>query len=169
MLLGGVGLVLAVLVWLYSPDTRVAVAFIIPIGTFILIVLAVVADAGYRAWQLRMPGLPKVLYATNSVSLGATIQLVCLLEPSEMFSYGLQVGFYYQNEDGFEILIGVGHVVNIQDDKRVQVGLTRTSGGQEQTVELIGQNKKSVIERVRVKPSIPHDVPNEYSVRTNEK
>jgi hypothetical protein len=168
MLLGGIGLVLTILVWLFGPAATIRIAYVVPAGVISLIILAVVADAGYRAWQLRIPGLPKVLYATNSVSLATSIQLICLLEPSEMFSYGLQVGFYYQNEDGFEVLVGIGHVINIQDDKRVQVGLTRTSLGQERTVELIAQNTKSIVERVRVKPSVPHDALDDSSVRTTQ-
>ena len=87
----------------------------------------------------------------------AESQLICLLEPSDWFSYGLGVAFYYVNDDGFELLIGIGRVINVQDDGRIQVGVTRTIGGNDGVVAEIASGSKGKLERVRVKPSIPHD------------
>jgi hypothetical protein len=153
-----IGVALSIVVWLVKPDATVPVAILVPIAVLVAIVLVVLLDAGHSAWLIRSPGLPRVLYATAAVPGIPHAQLVCLLEPSDTFSYGVQVGFYYQNPDGFELLVGIGRVVNIQDDKRVQVCLTRSVPGQENNVNLISQNTKNVLERVRVKPSVPHDV-----------
>jgi hypothetical protein len=155
-LLGVTALAVGIIVWVFKPDERVSLAVTVPAFLTVLIMLVVAIDAGYDAWKLRTPGLPKVLYAKKWDQDG--LEVVCLLEPSELFSYGLQVGFYYKNEDGFELLVGVGGVINIQDDRRVQVGMTSVVEGQEQAVRAICENTKNVIERVRVKPSIPHDV-----------
>jgi len=152
------GIAISLTVWVVKPDARVPVAVIVPAGLVAVILLLVLLEAGRSAWHLRTPGLPRVLYATAAMPGLPRVQLVCLLEPSEMFSHGVQVGFYFQNEDGFELLVGIGRVLNVQDDKRVQVGLTRALPGQEATVNQISQNARNVLEKVRVKPWVPHDV-----------
>jgi hypothetical protein len=57
-------------------------------------------------------------------------------------------------EDDYERLVGVGVVINVQNDKKVQVAIYKN----EESTELISQlmeNKKHDIERLILKPSVP--------------
>lgn len=152
------GIAISLLLWLIKPDARIPVVYVVLATTVLGITLFVLVDAGRIAWGLRSQGLPKVIYATTTIPGLERVRLVCLLEPSEMFSYGVQVSFYYLSPDGFELFVGSGRVINIQDDRRIQVGLTRAQQGQEDTVNAIAQNTKTVLDRVRVKPTVPHDM-----------
>jgi hypothetical protein len=78
------------------------------------------------------------------------------LEPSELFSHGNAVSFYLKDEDGFEVLLGVGSVMNIQDDERILVVMEKATDGHEEAIHALMNNDKRLLERLRVKPSIPH-------------
>ena len=80
-------------------------------------------------------------------------KIICLLDPSPLFSYGTLVSFYYVNEE-FEELLGYGRVVNIQDNKLIQAELTYPNSGQGEILEEISQNNSSTLPRLRVKPTI---------------
>ena len=150
-------MVTGVLLWQLSPTATVQLMFVVPAAIIVTMIIAVLAGAVHELWSNRRLAIPKVLYATQ-LSDEAKSQLICLLEPSDLFSYGLGVSFYYVNDDGFELLVGIGRVINIQDDRRIQVGVTRTIGGNNGIVADIASGSKGKLERVLVKPSIPHDV-----------
>ena len=156
VLVSVVGIVTGILLWQMSPTATVRLMFVVPAAIVVTMIIAVLAGAVHAVWSNRRPAIPRVLYATQP-KVEAELQLICLLEPSDWFSYGLGVAFYYVNDDGFELLVGIGRVINVQDDGRIQVGVTRTIGGNDGVVAEIASGSKGTLERVRVKPSIPHD------------
>jgi hypothetical protein len=80
---------------------------------------------------------------------------LCLLEASELFSHDTVASFYYLEEGGFETLIGIGIVINVQDDRRIQVQMTRAAEGSEQIVARLAANDNSALGKVRIKPTVP--------------
>ena len=156
VLVSVVGIVTGILLWQMSPTATVRLMFVVPAAIVVTMIIAVLAGAVHEVWSNRRPAIPRVLYATQPKGETES-QLICLLEPSDWFSYGLGVAFYYVNDDGFELLVGIGRVINVQDDGRIQVVVTRTIGGNDGVVAEIASGNKGKLERVRVKPSIPHD------------
>lgn len=57
-------------------------------------------------------------------------------------------------EDDYEQLIGVGVVINVQNDKKVQVAIYKNDESEELLSQL-KENKKHDLERLILKPSVP--------------
>jgi len=72
-----------------------------------------------------------------------------------MFSHGHAVSFYTLDEDGYEVLIGIGSVLNVQDDERILVGIQFPAKGYEAIIRAICNNDKKQLDRLIVKPNIP--------------
>ena len=66
----------------------------------------------------------------------------------------MAVSFYYKDSVDFEVLIGVGMVINVQDDRRIQVGLRRVAKGQEDAVIKLQNNDSEALQRLLVKPNV---------------
>jgi hypothetical protein len=147
-------LILTVVFWFYPPATQLPLGPVVIVFICSFIILAVFADLAYRASTRLIRPLPKVVHGRGPI--GNEI-LLCLLEPSELFSYNLAVSFYFIDNSGFERLIGIGGVLNIQEDRRIQVALTDAAAGQDEVLDLLRQNDANVLSRMRIKPSIPHE------------
>lgn len=149
-----IGIPLALLLWCVSPNKNISLGWVLPIGLVCLILIVTLCNAIYKS--LRMSKLPKVLYGGKSSIQGTKCS--CLLEPSELFSYNVLVSFYYIDDDGFERLIGLGAVLHIQEDNKIQVIMNQVFKGYEKQVEKIAQNNARILAKIKVKPSIPHNI-----------
>jgi len=117
--LGALGVGISLLVWEFQANSSVPLVPVVPPALAALIALLTLADSGYRAWQARERELPAVVFASAEVPGISEAEVVCLLEPSVLFSFGMQVSFYHLSPDGFEFLVGIGRVINVQDDGRI--------------------------------------------------
>ena len=86
-------------------------------------VLLTLAHMAYSAIQELSGRLPRVIYSCKGTGAFEDHPVVCLLEQSELFSHGMAASFYFKGAGGFEVLIGTGRVLNVQEDRRIQVGL----------------------------------------------
>ena len=117
-------------------------------------VLLTLIHMAYSAIQELSGRLPRVIYSSKGVGAFKNYPVVCLLEQSELFSHGVAVSFYFKGVEEFEVLIGIGHVLNVQEDRRIQVGLNRVVEGQEATVSKLQGNNSDTLQRLIVKPSV---------------
>ena len=85
-------------------------------------------------------------------------RILCLLEPSDLFSFGTLVSIYYINPEGFEILIGLGEVINIQDDKKIQVLISDYYNPNREIIEKLSMNNATILKKILIKPNIPKDL-----------
>ncbi len=138
---GFVGMVV-VYVFAFPNDTslRVLVGTSIVVLTLFILLLLTVLDAAYRLYRAAKGGLPSVILGRNPPA-GSRATLTCMLEPSELFSYGIAVSFYKVDDEGFEALVGVGTVANIQENGRIQVIMERTAEGQEEFAESLKKSE----------------------------
>ena len=63
----------------------------------------------------------------------------------------------------FEVLIGIGLVLNVQDDRRIQVGLRQVAKGYEATASKLRENNSDTLQRLIVKPSVPARAMNSWA------
>lgn len=99
--------------------------------------------------------LPRILQSRAS-GPREPFEVVCLLEPSELFSQDNLVSFYDVGDEGLEVLIGVGAVQNVQTlDKKIQVALTWPADGYQEQVNELKGNNAAALKRTRVKPTVP--------------
>ncbi len=144
---------LAFVLWIFVPTTSLPLKVVAPIGVLGLIVVATLINAVLEVMYSNR--LPKVVLGRRPTKEFADSQVLCLLAGSELFSHDTLVSFYYQGEDNFELLIGLGKVVIIQEDKRIQVLMMMRMEEHKEIVEKVAANDSSVLKRLRVKPGVP--------------
>ncbi len=100
--------------------------------------------------QLSSIFIPRILYTQQN-----TTATVCLLEKSELFSTDSCLSFYYTDESGFEVMIAVGHVINIQTDGKIQALIDQPVVAYQDILEKLANNDSQVLSKIVVKPTIP--------------
>lgn len=120
----------------------------------LLILVLTFFNAAYESYQINRTYLPTILQSQES-PIEDESTLVCLLEPSRLFSYDIWVSFYTTAEHGFETLIGIGTVINIQEDGKIQVGLIHSVKGHEDAIQKLRQNDAASLKATVVKPTVP--------------
>jgi hypothetical protein len=154
VLIGVLAVVVSVAFWLVAPDTSVPLGLALPIGLLCLVLIVTLGNAAYENFRRSRRLLPSVLHARKPPAETLGAKVLCLLEPSELFSHDALVSFYYVDEEGFEQLIGMGVVLNVQEDRKIQVALTQAIEGHVEKLEKLVQNEARILKKIRVKPDI---------------
>jgi hypothetical protein len=149
-----VSLISSFLLYFLVPDTdtiKVNAFLVTVFAAFAIIVflLRALYDANLDA-EINLPKIRKVLKPPNSYEKASALLLV---DPSALLSHDSSVTLFML-EDDYELLVGVGVVINIQNDKKVQVALFKNEDSQ-QLVDQLKENKKHDLERLVLKPSVP--------------
>ena len=142
------------LLWYFPTTTRVPLGIVIVVGTLAIAILLSLSHMAYSAIQEVSGRLPRVMHSRKGTGGFKDVVAVCLLEESTLFSHGMAVSFYFKDSAEFEVLIGTGIVINVQDDRRIQVGLRRVAKGQEDAVDELQSNNADALRRLIVKPYV---------------
>lgn len=118
-----------------------------------LLLLVLFARAAWEAHGNQVVHLPKVMYVKEPPKAFPDAFALFLIEPTPLFSYDAIVSVYYL-EDGVEKLLGVGKVINIQRDLKVQVLVLKDYDFGDKA-ESIKNNSKDELKKLIVKSSIP--------------
>lgn len=149
-------IILSILLWLMSPKEMVPFLWILPLLVFCIIATPTFLLAAYESFGMSKHILPRVLLAKEAPRyLGREARPLCLLESSELFSHDSLVSFYCVREEGYEELIGIGSVLNIQEDGKVQVIMSKIIDGHEDEVTRLMANESTALKSTRVKPNVP--------------
>ena len=174
--IGVVALALSVALWLLVPDTRVSLAWIVPVATLILVVLLVAVftliDALLKSRDLTKTvegerdktreefaeykargGLPDVVSGREPFE-GMRGELLCLLNPSDLFSPEILVSFFRVDEQEVEEPIGIGVVFNVQGNGIIQVTMTEAFEGHQDFVDRLRRNEGEAVRNTLVKPNV---------------
>ncbi len=154
--IGFMALLSGIALWIFAPDKQITLGIFIPFGIICAILLIVFLDAAYESFKINRNILPEVIYVEPYFVKNKKTHLF-LLTASDLFSNEILVSFYYYN-DGYEQLIGVGRVFNIQDDNKIQVLLNYTFEGHSEKLEEIFKNNKIFLNKIKIKPSIPYSL-----------
>lgn len=147
---------LAVLFRIFPLNKMISLDWIIPIGLFCLVIIITIGKAAYDSYTSNSRGLPKLILVREYPVPNESPMYLCLLEPSDLFSHGIMVSFYY-DDGNFEILIGLGMIQHIREDKKIQIKIIAPVAGHEDLMERIKKNEGEVIKRVIVKPHVPQN------------
>lgn len=178
-IIGIASLVVSVVLWLYVPDTQASLRVIVPLTILVLVLLlaAVVTllnaaleanreanaerrnyeavQAEYNDYKARGGGgLPRVIEGRNPLP-GTEAALLCILDPSELFSYDTMVSFFSVSRQGVEVLVGIGFVTHVQDDRKIHATMMLVEDGQEDFAERLRQNESEAVRTTLVKPGFP--------------
>lgn len=149
-----VGVGLAFASYFFPPSTEVValkwLLIVISISLMLIVILARSAWEGYSAERI-MP--PKVIYVKDPPRAFTNAFALFLTEPTNLFSFDAIVSIYYR-EDGVEKLVGIGRVINVQDDFKVQILVFKDYdfGGHSTAIM---ENSKDALGKLLVKSSIP--------------
>ena len=152
---GWLGFPLALLLWILSPNKSISLGWVIIIGFFSLIIIVTLGEAAYKSFKISKHILPKVLVGREPYTKTQGEKVLCLLEPSELFSHDTLVSFYYIGDENFEQLIGIGTVINIQEDGKIQAVMIHSLDENEEKIKKLAKNDASILRKIRVKPNIP--------------
>jgi hypothetical protein len=153
-LLGVLGVAIGYLPYWAAPDTKWSIRYFIIGATFAVVAIAILCDLVWRLSRLAQAGLPRVRRAFTHGSAGDTERLLLLLEPSELFAYDQSVSIYAKL-DGLEVMLGLGEVRTIQEDRAIQILVTRQDSAYTDEWLRIFQNEKTLIDSLIVRPSVP--------------
>lgn len=103
--------------------------------------------------ELNSIKIPKIIYAQKQ----GNKKILCLLEKSILFNRNQIVSVFYRDENGYECLIAVGNIVNIQSDGKIQAMINQSD-----QLELIypdifdrlGNNDHTVKDKIIIQPNI---------------
>lgn len=148
------GLLLGVIAAKFLNNT-ISLLWVILLFFLVLILIITFLAAAYKAFYISKHILPKVIYSKKVNPTDGSFKVLCLLEPSELFSNNTLVSFYYVREGNFEEFVGFGNVINVQEDKRIQVSMDQYLDVQEDIVNKLAENNALTLENIKVKPNIP--------------
>ncbi|MBK7023028.1 MAG: hypothetical protein IPH41_05785 [Sulfuritalea sp.] len=154
-LVGLVGLIFSVGSFFFiKPDTTVAIGWLISTVIVAILVLVVAMDAAYVAWRSLKRGLPDVRRSLAPPAAYDGIDLLLLVDPSDLFAVDAMIAVYV-NEDDYERLLAVGRVLTIQTNGFLQVGIKATADAGDDSLSKLRSNDASFLRKLLVKPSVP--------------
>jgi hypothetical protein len=160
------GILIAVVLYLFAyPDNtgpRIAVSTAVIVATVLLVLLLTFADAAYELYK-QGPNVSPKIRAGMQPFTGTSAALACVTDPSEWFAFGIQVTFYRVTEQGVEIPIGMGAVVNVQRDGKILMEMTRINREHEDFAQKLRENNADALAATRVMPYVTQQLfgPNE--------
>lgn len=139
-------------VWYLAKDSSIPAWLAVLTWIVGTVVVATLIHASYSGWSQSVHPLPKALVCRAAPQDGC---LMILLEPSRLFSFGIAVSIFLVNEDGFEQLLALGFVANVQEDEKIQIIVNHVQGGHTKEIKTLEQNNANTLRRLRVKPVAP--------------
>jgi hypothetical protein len=94
---------------------------------------------------------PKVLHAMSDPSDEGTLLL--LIEANRLFGQSMLVSLYYEDERGFELLVGAGKVANVQTNGMIQISVTAWQEAHLAVRRWLVGQESGKIERLLVRPA----------------
>lgn len=175
VLIGFLGIGITIVLSRFSFKTQIPLDLVIGIALFMLLVVVTLIKASYQSFktaqelsQLQKLVIPKILYVSKEPSSQAPFQLRCLIGNSPLFSNDTCISFYYTDDEGFERLIGMGVVLTVQDNGKVQALLDIPILGYQAILEKLGNNDLKIISRTVVKSNITRRMMFDYLFNLEE-
>jgi hypothetical protein len=165
--LGTSGIFIGVLLIRFPFNTPVPLDVVLIIGFFTLLAFLILINALNTSLQeykkLKRRNIPSILFIQKEPN---TSSVICLLEYSELFAHDMMVSAYYTNASGFEVLVAVGFIKNIQSDGKIQIILDQPIPSYQDIFEQLVSNNKSIIDKTIIKPGISKEILNNFIVTT---
>lgn len=152
------GFLASVLSYFVVPnEVNIPLKFVVIIVILLVLLLAITLRAAWGAHQESniQPNLtiPKVIYVKEPPKLYSGAVALFLIDPTPLLSNDAIVSLYYL-EDNYEKFVAIGKVINVQDDKKVQIIITDNYNFEDE-LEKIMKNSVEELNKLVVKTSIP--------------
>ncbi len=151
IIFGIFSLIFAIILWNLSPDWRIEVFWVILVFPILFFISIAFGNLAYRLYKTQKNKLPKVLLGKELEMSDEESKTICLLGSSDLFSHNCVVSIYFNNQ-GFEQLVGIGIVQNIQEDGKIQIIINYPIPSHKDIIEKISQNEGETIKNLIIKP-----------------
>jgi len=148
------GILISVGLWVLDPAAEVSVKYLVPIGVVAFILVVSSIDLSVRTFRMSAAGLPSVLAGLSPPANIESAAGILLLSATNELSHDALVSIY-RKENDFEVLFGVGHVLTVQEDGKVQILVTDVERQHADEAKKIGQNDAGFLRNLIVKTAIP--------------
>ncbi|MGL6343523.1 MAG: bZIP transcription factor [Waterburya sp.] len=160
-----IGIFVSILLARYPVKTQISLDVFIIVILILLLIIATLTNAIGKLLtenkelkqRIAQPLIPKIIF-TRKYQISEVEGILCLLERSQLFSIGIFVSCYYEDEGGIELLIGTGKVINVQGDGKIQAFIDRPVMGYENILNELSNKDSPIIPRVIIKPTISIDI-----------
>lgn len=142
-----------------SPNELINIKYVAATVFIMFVFISVAVKTAYTIYKdLRenlasLPLRPKVIYARHPPKYYSDSICVLISEPTEILTNDSIVSIYLLVSQ-FEELIAIGKVINVQDDKKVQVLITYDHD-LDRCKDNIINNDKDILEKIVLKSTIP--------------
>ncbi|BFM39701.1 hypothetical protein [Synechocystis sp. LKSZ1] len=152
---GFFGIVLAILFSVVSGKLTIPLYVVVILITVFILIISTL----FNAYELthkdylrfRHPAILRVVKENKNKTI------ICLIEYSEVFAIDSRVSFYYTDENGFESLIAIGYVKNVQRDGNVQVEVDYPEPTYQDILARLENNDSQVLAKTFIKPGVTRD------------
>lgn len=146
--IGIASIVVPLILWIFSPDDSISLKWALPVLALLFILLPFLGWIACQYSQKSQNILPKLILVKTIET-----RVICIFEPSQLYSHNAIVSLFFDDE-GYERLIGLGYVFNVQEDKHIQILITKWMSGQEEIREKLEDGNAQVLEKVIAKPNV---------------
>lgn len=144
----------ALLVFYLVPESSsVLLKHVLPAIILVFFLVVVALRTAWAACQKTGSKIPRVMYVKDAPKAYQGACALFLVEPTPLLSHDAIISVYYL-EDDLERLVGVGKVINVQIDKKVQIVITDNYDFGEKLHQIM-DNSKDELKKLIVKASVP--------------
>jgi hypothetical protein len=161
-IIGVIGSGIAIVMW-WIPDPRIQISMGAAVLIFSLLIalISLLAIAALAALEGAANPLPKARSCVSSAQ-GDNRNLILLLDPSPFFSHDHVVSIFLQKAGNYEKFIGYGYVLNIQDNKMIQVRILGLVIDEKNVGDELSNSNATTLASLIVKPSVGREFYNEW-------
>lgn len=143
------GVAFGVFAYFVGVDVKTSAAWVVVAAIGPLAVCVMLADMLRRAIAESRSRPPRIV--RYLATQGPQSQHLLLIDSSPLFGQGMSASIYLM-EQGFEILIGEGYVLTVQQDQHIQIAVTRVLDGTGGMWQQLAANSPDALKRTIVRP-----------------
>lgn len=161
------GVVLAVLPLVYLPSDSIVIRALVAalVVTIVIAFISIVTLLHALARLSRSTGGLPQIRAGRPPFDHTSATLVCVADPSDLFNIGIWVAFFRVTEEDIQEPIGIGSVVNEEDDGKIVLQMDRVFKEHEDFAERVRSNDAGALKKLRVKPYFSQQMFGSYEER----
>ncbi len=148
------GFIAAILAFFVTPESDFVPMNVFIVCVFVaMIIIGILLRAAFEASSNSTLILPKVRKILDAPAGYKNYSALFLVDPSNFLSHDSTVSIYSIDDD-FEQFIGLGVVINVQNDKKIQIVVLNAEDSQS-LIDSLKSNKRHDLDRLVLKPTIP--------------
>lgn len=160
LVIGLISVLLGLFAMYIGPTDTIQLKYVFGIFLIFCVVLALFLQV---AWEAHNDSIVKPIKVLTIVDTPRAYEKdydsMLILEPSDLISHDSIVSVYHidKSRNDLEKFVGLGQVINVQNDKKIQV-VVRKNENSEKSITDIQSKAISELEFVLVKPSVPYQL-----------